>query len=194
MRKSFEGQYKNEKVLFFGRENLLRFLLYNTWNIFIFLGLSIFLSFFMYVFFSLFVAIIVFTVFFVVLVASMILIFWYPTFIIVTNKRILKWYKPWIFIKDSDQLIIYSLQECIVNFTWIIDNILNTWNIKFIWKDQNVVIDFRGISLPEEVSSYVSRLRDYIVENQYKDYYDPSYLTEFLPRKERKKRQKWQKQ
>ena len=75
------------------------------------------------------------------------------------------------------------MQETIANCRWIFDRLFHCGTLSFIWKDEKTVIHFVWIKNPEEVVMYVSRVKDFIIEN--KDY-DYKQLKEFLQRKHRK--------
>ncbi|UFX82960.1 PH domain-containing protein [Candidatus Absconditicoccus praedator] len=184
MKKIFPGQAVNEKVLFFGRENILRYIFHNFNYIMIFLGLGFFFSLFLVMFFDLLFATVFFIIFVSFCIGFLFVVFWYNTYLVITNKRIMKFLKNGIFKNSSQEITIYSLQESTYKYNGFLDRILNCGNVSFYGKDQNIVIWFKGIKHPEEVTRYTSRLRDFLIENPNYDY---TQISEFIPRNLRQK-------
>jgi len=110
--------------------------------------------------------------------------FWIDTRFILTNKRIIKFVKNWLFSEHMKELKIDRLNELIFTKKWLIQKFFNYWNIKIIWNDRENVIWFVGVSYPDEIVSYISRLRDFLRENPNFDY---TQINEFKLRKNRKK-------
>ena len=73
-----------------------------------------------------------------------------------------------------------EIKENIATKKWLLNNLFDVWNIKIVWW---WVIWFRWVKYPEEVSSYLSRLRDFLKENPNYDY---QQIKGFIPRKIRK--------
>ena len=178
--KVFPWQYKNEKVLYFSRENLISFIKNSLIEIFVIIALSLFVFFLVWILFSKYtIGIILWT---------LILIFWigyvfstrYKTTYIITNKRVIKFTKSWLFIFFKKEVKLNEIKENIATQKWLINKLFNIWNLKIIW---GWVIWFRWIKYPEEVSSYLSRLIDFLKENPGFDY---NQIKEFIPRKIRK--------
>lgn len=183
MLKKFPWQAKNERILFESREHILSYLWNKLSKIFIVVWLLFFIWILMYVF-SIH-SIIIFTTIgvFFVLILFLLYFFWYNTYFILTNKRILKFIRNWLFTEYIKDLKLDQLNELSSTKKWIIQKIFNIWNIKIVWKGEGNVIWYKWIYCPNEVVAYTSRLRDFIRENPN---YDFKLLKEFKTRKERK--------
>ena len=101
---------------------------------------------------------------------------------IVTNKRIIKFVKSWIFSEHLKELKLKQVTEIIAVKKWFLNKILTTGNVKFVGKDKETVIWFPNVKYPEEIAMYVSRLKDFLKENSD---IEPTQLKPFVPRKER---------
>ena len=180
--KIFQWQAKDEKVLFFSREYMLHYVVNRLFDIasIIWVGLVVMVLLYMLVDQ---LASIIFFVIGILCLIYILITFWKNTFIIVTNRRILKYVKDWIFSHHVKELKIYNLQETIANCRWIFDKVFDCGTLSFIGKDEQTEIHFVWIKNPEEIVMYVSRIKDFIVEN--KDY-DYKQLREFVTRKNRK--------
>ena len=75
-----------------------------------------------------------------------------------------------------------KITEIVATKKGILNKILTTWNVKFVWKDKDTVIWFPNIKRPDQVAMYVSRLKDFLKENPD---FPPSELKPFIPRQER---------
>jgi len=182
--KKLEWQHNNEKVLYFARENIFSYIIKNYNFIFLILWILIFIFFFVYfieIKKTIFILILMFYVFF-----SFILFyfFWHKTYFIITNKRVMKYIRNWLFAEHTKELKIAQIGELTVSKKWIISKIFGFWNIKITWQDKECVIWVRWINYSHEVIQYISRLKDYILENPWYDY---NKLNPFKLRKERKK-------
>lgn len=182
----FQGQWRSERILYFSREVVLSFFLVNFFKLFTFLVLFFILIIIMFFFEVWMIYYFLLTILWFFFIFIYLYVFWYNTYLIVTNKRIIKFVNEWLFVFHFKELKIDNLQEKVCKVWWIFWKIMNYWNVNFIWKDQQTVIRFRWVKSPKEVVLYVSRLRDYIIEN-------PNYriddLNKFIPRKLRYKRE-----
>ena len=179
----FQWQAKNEKILYYKRENLFHYLLRELTTFFVILWVALFVSFLIYVFVGIFVAILVF---FIILFLGLFYLFYlhHKTYVIITNKRILKFVRNGLFSEHMKELKLDQLNEVSSAKQWIIEKLFQLWNIKIVWKDKENVIWFQWVKYPKEVVLYISRLRDYVVVE------NPNYNLEdikpFIPRKKRK--------
>lgn len=181
--KKIAGQHKNEKILYFTRENLISYIVRNYNFIFLIFWWAIFLMIFLY-FLQFNVIIIVLIISLYLLIVFLIIFYiWYKSYFIITNKRLIKYVRNWLFSEHIKELKIDQLNELISNKKWILEKVFNFGNIKITWKSKENVIWVIWINLPDEVVQYVSRLRDYILDNPW---YDFNELKEFKSRKERK--------
>lgn len=189
--KTFVWQAKDERILFFWRENIIRYLIYQFFS-FIIMLVWFFIIWILFVVFRNFdwifstVVIIFLLIVFLFILFRIFLIFyfWTQTYLVITNKRIIKFVRNWLFTSHIREITIFSLQECVAKYTWFIDKVLNCWIVSFIWKDEKIVITFYWLSNPDEVSMYASRLRDFLIENPH---YDNYKLSKFMSRRLRKK-------
>ena len=181
--KKFQWQAKNEKVLYFSRQEWIHYILINFLNILIILWISFFISFVVYIFTENFNISLMLFVILLILAFSYMYLLWKKTYVIITNKRILKFVRSWLFSEHMKELKLDQLNEVSARKQWFIEKIFRTWNIKITGKDKENVIWFQWVLYPKEIVLYISRLRDYIIEN-------PDYkvedIKEFIPRKERK--------
>ena len=99
---------------------------------------------------------------------------------IITNKRVIKFTKSGLFIFYKKEIELSDIKENIATQKWILNKIFNLGNVKIVWWG---TIWFRGIKYPEEVSSYLWRLANFLKENPNYDY---KQIKEFIPRKIRK--------
>ena len=183
MFKQFPGQAKNEKILFESREHIFSYLEHKLSKILIILWLLFFIWFLMYLF-----SIHIITIFTIIGVSLLLLLFllyffWYNTYFVLTNKRILKFVRSWLFTEHMKDLKLDQLNELSSSKKWIIQKVFNIWNIKIVWKGNENVIWYKWIYCPNEVVAYISRLRDFLRENSD---YNFKMLEEFKTRKERK--------
>lgn len=184
MKKNFSGQAKDEKILLYKKEYPLSFIMYYRVDIIMLLvsSIVIFLLFFLIeIFLWLWI---ILWILILIIWFSVLYIMWHNTVLIVTNKRVLKFVREWVFKSHMKELKIYNLQENICKTWWFIGKLLSYGNVSFVWKDEKTVIWFRGVKYHEEISMYVSRLRDYILENPE---YQLDEIVEFKSRKERYK-------
>ena len=174
--KKFPWQAKNEMVLLDVKSHLLRQFLPKIW---LYGGILLFGLFSAYLFgwwvFG-------FSVFLVFLILAYELYLWKWTKMIVTNKRIIKFVKSWIFSEHLKELKLKQVTEIIAVKKWFLNKILTTGNVKFVGKDKETVIWFQNVKYPEEIVMYVSRLKDFLKENPD---VEPTQLKPFIPRKER---------
>lgn len=179
--KKLNWQAKNEKILYFSRENIIFYLIRIFNKIFIFIWLILFISFlakFLNNYYLLFLIIFIIIIWFILSY-----IFWYNTYFVVTNKRLVKYIRSWIFTEHNKELKLDQLNELTYSIRWIYNKLFNVWNIKIVWKDKENVIYFTWIKNPDEVVQYISRLRDFLFENPDYDFND---LKEFKSREKRK--------
>ena len=183
-KKQFPWQAKDEKVLLFTREHLLNFIKNNLINISTIIWWSTIIAVLTFVFSENFILSIAACVLTLTISFSILSIFWFKTYLIITNKRILKSVKNWIFSEHMKELKLDQLNE--LNFVrkWIISKFLNIWNIKIVWKDKENTIWFQWVKYPDEIVLYISRLRDFLKENPN---FPVEKLKPFIPRKMRKK-------
>ena len=174
--KVFPGQAKDEKVLLNTKENIIAFFIP---KLFVYIWIFIFIvvlgwlvNTWLWVFMLL--------IFILVLLYDIFL--WKNTKMIVTNKRILKFVKNWLFSFHFKELKLNQLTEVVATKQWFVNKVLSVGNIKIVWKDKEVVIWFKNIKFPNEVAMYISRLKDFIQENSNISY---EKLKPFIPRKER---------
>ena len=183
MKKEFDWQAKNEKLLFFSRENIFYYFYKNLNKILLLLMILLLLLiiwFFLnaekYIIFIMLIVIILFIYIFAIL--------WHKTHFVVTNKRIIKVIKNWLFSKHTDELKIDQINKLVFLKKWIISEILKIWNIKIVWKDKEATVYFTWIYRPDEIIQYISRLRDFLFENPDFDF---NKINKFKTRTERKK-------
>lgn len=180
--KVFPGQAKNEKVLIFKKENGLSYLSANSRFIVTILIVSTITFAISYLYLNIYLAILL-----AVLVAllGIVLLFYFRnnSFFILTNKRLIKFIKNSLFAEHSKELKIDQINELTFTKIWLFPKLLNYWNIKIIWKDKEAAIWVRWINYPDEIVQYISRLRDFLIENPDFDY---QQITPFIPRKIRK--------
>ena len=170
--KVFPGQAKNEKVLIFKKENGLSYLSANSRFIVTILIVSTITFAISYLYLNIYLAILL-----AVLVAllGIVLLFYFR------NNRSIDPVQP---IKQhSKELKIDQINELTFTKIWLFPKLLNYWNIKIIWKDKEAAIWVRWINYPDEIVQYISRLRDFLIENPDFDY---QQITPFIPRKIRK--------
>ena len=176
--KVFSWQAKNEVVLLNVRSSFLRYIFPKIWLYIWILAFWIFSSLlFSYIVF-------IFSVVICLLFISYEIFLWTWVKMIVTQKRVLKFVRTGLFSTHFKELKLLQLTEISAVKRGLLNKILNTWNVKFIWKDKEAVIWFKYIKYPEEVAMYVSRLKEFLLEN--KDF-DPNKLNVFIPRKNRNK-------
>ncbi len=182
--KKIVWQHKNEKILYFSRESLISYTSRNFNFLYIIVWILVFIIFFSYFFelsqniFFLIISI------YIIISWILFLFFWYKTFFISTNKRVIKYIRNWILSQHSKELKIDQINELTVSKVWIMANIFWFWNIKITGKDKETVIRIKWISYPYEVIQYISRIRDYCIENPWYDYNE---INSFKLRKERQK-------
>ncbi len=181
--KKFPWQAKDELVMYLWRQYLPRYFIQNIQIFATFLGLWLLIFFIWNTFWNFFIWLILSLITFSVLIFSFIFIFWKNTYLVITNKRIIKFVRNWFFKSHIREITIFSLQECIAKYSGFIDRIFWSWNVSFIWKDENIVIHFYWLRHPEELTMYASRLRDFLIENPN---YNPKKLEKFMPRRIRK--------
>ncbi len=182
--KRFPSQAKNEKVLFFSREHPLS--AFGSYFL-LFISLTfVFLSIYSILYFlkpnsplNIIILIILAGLLFYYLIVKPYL----QTYLIVTNKRIIKniYINP--FSKHKKEIRLDQITEVMYSKTWILENIFKFGKLKAVTKDKEATIWMKGISLPDEVAAYISRLRDFLQENPNFPYQD---LKPFIPRKHRK--------
>lgn len=182
--KKFPWQAKNEIVLLFTREHIIHFIRRNIPNIFIIILISIVFSIITYflinnILVNFFIGIIILLIW-----ISIILFFWYNTYLIITNKRIIKFVKNWLFSEHIKELKLDQLNELSTSKKGLLSKILNFWNIKIVWKDKENAIWFQWVKYPDEIILYISRLRDFLRENPD---FPINKIKPFIPRKLRKK-------
>jgi len=178
--KVFSWQYRNEKVLYISNEHPVSFLKHNF---------SIILSIFWVSFFVGFLIVFFLNNYFIWFVSGVILLILgllycvisrRKTKYIITTKRVILQAKSWPFISFKKEMELREIKENVSTKKWLLNNLFDIWNIKIVWW---WVIWFRWVKYPEEVSSYLSRLRDFLKENPNFDY---QQIKEFIPRKIRK--------
>jgi len=181
--KRFPWQAKNEKVLFFSKEHYFHYFIRKLSTFWIVIWVSLFVWFIFYFIEQNFNISLMLFLILMILGLSYMLYLYHKTYVILTNKRILKFVRNGIFSEHMKELKLDQLNEVSSAKMWILEKVFQIWNIKIVWKDKENVIWFQGIKYPKEVVLYISRLRDYvIIEN-------PNYkiedIKEFIPRKER---------
>ena len=178
--KTFPGQHKNEKVLYLTTEHPISFLNHNIGKIFVFTMLGFFI-FFLIWFFIWYTLIWLITGLAIALGGiTYLFLTRIKTKYIITNKRVIKFTKSGAFIFYKKEIALADIKENIATQKWILNKIFNLGNVKIIWWG---IIWFRGIKYPEEVSSYLWRLANFLKENPNYDY---KQIKEFIPRKIRK--------
>lgn len=182
--KKFAWQHKNEKVLYFSRENIFSYIMREFNFIFIILWILLFIVFFTYFFQFQKIILFIIVILYILISLSLFWFFWAKTFFIITNKRVMKYIRNWLFSHHTKELKIDQINELTITKPWMIAKLLNFWNIKIVWKDKEAVIWIKWLSYNDEVVQYVSRLKDYFLENPW---YDCKKLVPFKLRKERKK-------
>ncbi len=180
--KVFPGQAKNEKVLIFKKENGLSYLSANSRFIVTILIVSTITFAISYLYLNIYLALLL-TVLIVLLGIILLFYFRNNSFFILTNKRLIKFIKNSLFAEHSKELKIDQINELTFTKIWLFPKLLNYWNIKIIWKDKEAAIWVRWITYPDEIVQYISRLRDFLIENPDFDYQE---ITPFIPRKIRK--------
>ncbi|MBS8122230.1 hypothetical protein [Candidatus Vampirococcus lugosii] len=182
-KKKFNGQSKDEYVLYFARENFLRYFFSKIADFGTIFGIGLIFMFISLVFNKIIVAIIIalFVVFTTLIMY--VFLFWRNTYLIITNDRLIKFSRDGIFKSHIREINIYSIQECISKCGGFIDKVLNCGSVTFIGKDLKIQIYFDGVNYPEELTMYVSRLREFMKNNSE---YPPKEITCFMPRKIRK--------
>ncbi len=172
MNKLFIWQAKNEKVLYMSNSNFLREFLGKFLVFFIVLILLLIGSYLVWWYvFLLLVPVILWLIYEFYI--------WKKNILIITNKRILKFVKPSLFNSYIKELKLLQVTEVIGTSKGILNKILTTGNVKFVWKDKEGVVWFKNVKYPKEIALYVSRLKDFIAENPNMD------VKPFIPRKER---------
>jgi len=182
--KTFQWKAKNEKILYYSTENMFYYVYKDFLTYIVIFGLSLFVAFIIYLVFEniLFSMVIIFLINFVYILYK-----WYlhhKTYVIVTNKRILKFVRNGLFSEHMKELKLDQLNEVSSAKVGFVEKLFKLGNIKVVGKDKENVIWFKWIKYPQEVVLYISRLRDYVVFER------PDYkledLIEFKPKKERK--------
>ena len=174
--KNFPWQAKNEVVLLDVKSHLLRQFLPKSW---LYGGILLFGLFSAYLFCY---GVFLLSILLVILILMYELFLWRWTRIMVTNKRIIKFVKNWIFSEHLKELNLNQVTEILAVKRWFLNKILTTGNVKFVGKDKETVIWFSNVKYPEEITMYVSRLKEFLKENTD---FGPMQLKPFVPRKER---------
>jgi len=145
IKKQFPWQAKDEVILLFTREYPLNFIKSNLTNYFTIVWWAIIIGILVFVFFENFILSLIIWLLIFIVCLSILFTFRFKTYLIVTNKRILKFVKNWIFSEHMKELKLDQLNE--LNFVrkWIISKLLNIWNIKIVWKDKENTIWFQWI-------------------------------------------------
>jgi hypothetical protein len=110
MQKKFPGQAKNEKVLFYSKENIVSYIVRHISVIFIFFALELFVIILSW-FFSLNIWVEIIFILIPLLILCILYIFWNKTYFIVTNKRLLKFVRNGIFTEHMKELKLDQLNE-----------------------------------------------------------------------------------
>jgi len=183
--KKFPGQAKNEKILFYSKENFLHYFIRKFTVFLITIWVALFISFIYYFITQDFNISLMLFIIVLVITWGYMLYLYNNTYVILTNKRILKFVRNWLFSEHMKELKLDQLNEVSSTKMWIIEKLFQIGNIKIVGKDKENVIWFQWIKYPKEVVLYISRLRDYLfVENPD---YNLDEIKEFIPRKKRKK-------
>ena len=183
MMKVFDWQAKNEKVLYLSRQNLLSFFIIELVSILTIIWVSVFIFLIWYFVFENLIISLLVSIFILILWFLYLFFTWYKTYFVVTNKRIIKFVRSWIFSQHMKEMKLDQINEKVARRRGVIETIFKIWNVKISWKDKENVIWFEWVKYPQEVVQYISRVIDYIKENQDYDY---KTLKEFIPRKYRK--------
>jgi len=178
----FPWKAKNEKVLFYAKENTSYFLIKNLLNLFVVFWISFFVSVIIYFLTNSYLSFI-FVVFFIVWYILYKNYLHHRTYLIITNKRVLKFVRNGLFSEHMKEIKIEQVNEVSATKRWFIEKIFSIWNIKISWKDKENVIWFKWVKYPKQVVMYFSRLQDFLQE---KPNYNLSDLKEFIPREYRK--------
>ena len=114
----------------------------------------------------------------VLLLAAYDLFVWYRTKLLITDSKIVKFVQQGPFTNHIIEMKLDQITEIVASQRSIIDKIIWVWDIKFVWKDDNTFISFKGLKNPEKITTYVSKLKDYLewkISFLHKEAYDLSF-------------------
>ena len=180
MKKHFQGQFSNERVLLDSREHFFHFLFTKTRNLilhFIFL-VSFFLIYFYLSNFFIYILYIFCFTFFVHLIR---IFFCYKnTKIILTTSRVIKYIQSWFFCTYYKELQLSNIKHTTAVKINIFDSIFKYWNIKIQWYDEKELVYFHWLPYAEEIVLYTSKILEHL-----KNRWSMENFTCFIPRKKR---------
>ncbi len=167
----FQWQREDEVVLLFTRQHLPRYLTYNLeiWSTSFLMW--IFFGFIAYALWNGFIWILFFIIFFLLGFSFYLMVYWRQRTLYITNKRIVKFTRYWLFQTEFKDLRIKLLQKCITKYNWFLDQLMKCWTLEFVWYwwSWEVIIHFFAVKYPEQIACYTSQLSDYIIENPDQD-------------------------
>ena len=161
----FPGQAKDEKILFFAREHWIEAIRSNRVGFNLILFLIIWIVLLDLIFPDYMRAINLVGILLIVAVGLYILMRHHNTFLIITNKRVLKQVKTAIFSIHKKEIRLDQIVQAVYSKKWIWENLLKFGSIKIVATAKEATLWFRWISLPDEVVAYISRLRDFLAQN-----------------------------
>ena len=174
----FKGQYSDEKVLFYVKENIVNFIFK---KIYILISLLIFSSIFSGIIYYFY-----WKIFFIVSIFLLIffIIYYYyliyrDTLLTFTTRRMIKDVRTGLFSKHKKELKILDVKSSMTNKSGFLHTILWIWNIKVEWAETKAAIYFTWIKEHKQISNYIWRVIDYIKLNAHTDniarYQDKKY-------------------
>lgn len=178
---NFKWQHSNEKILLKRHEHFLSILLRNVNNLLLVLFFSLIIAYIYYLIqkSTLIPVLIIITPFIITL--FFIVKFYNETYIIFTDKRILKSVRNGLFSSHSKELTNDNIKQVTTANNWILWRLFNYWNIEVRWYDEIDTIYFKAIKENKDISIYVSRVISYIKENWTND-----EIKRYISKKKRK--------
>ena len=180
MKKDFEWQYSDEKLLFKSHENMLSFFFDKSHVFIVYIVLGLILALVVNYFtisIILWVIIFIFTLF---------LYLWYMsvlfknTWVIITPRRIVELTQNGLFKKHRRELKLTDVKAT-DSKKWVIGTILGYSDLTIKGTEEDANIYFKGINGGGDVANYVSRVIDYIKTHGHGD-----EISRYVPKKIRR--------
>lgn len=154
----FEWQHENEIILFKKHENIISIIIRFINNSLLIIMFSLIISYVTNLFTDNLLISILILLTPIIIVIFFIVKFYKETYLIFTNKRIIKSVRNWLFTSHIKELTIDNIKQVTTTNDWILWKIFTYWNIEIRWYDEIDTVYFKALKRNKDISIYISKV------------------------------------